>query len=137
MLSSTRFAVAVHALSVLAKNFGSGPVCSSYVASSVNTNPVVIRRLMSDLERAKLVSSTAGRSGGFLLGRTPERISLADIYNAVEGGKIFKMHKPDPHSKCPIAVMIGNIIAKPLHDAETALEKSLATTTLKDVALQL
>jgi Rrf2 family protein len=137
MLSSSRFAVAIHALSVLAKNFGKGPVCSSYVASSVNTNPVVIRRLMGELERAELVSSAAGRTGGFALGRPPERISLADIYKAVEGGGIFKMHKVDPDTKCPIAVMIGKIITPPLQDAEIALERSLATTSLRDVAQQL
>jgi Rrf2 family protein len=137
MLSSSRFAVAIHALSVLAKNFGKGPVCSNYVASSVNTNPVVIRRLMGELERAQLVSSAAGRSGGFALGRDPEKISLADIYHAVEGGGIFKMHKINPHSDCPIAAMIGKIIAPPLQDAEVALQRSLATTSLRDVAQQL
>ena len=137
MLSSARFAVAIHALSVLAKNFGKGPVCSSFVASSVNTNPVVIRRLMGDLERAQLVSSAAGRTGGFALGRAPERISLADIYQAVEGNGIFKIHKVDPNSKCPIAAMIGKIITPPLQDAEIALQRSLATTSLKDVAQQL
>jgi Rrf2 family protein len=137
MLSSSRFAVAIHALSVLAKHFGKGPVCSSFVATSVNTNPVVIRRLMSELERAQLVSSAAGRSGGFALGRPPERISLADIYKAVEGGGIFKMHKIDPHSDCPIASMIGKIISTPLQEAEVALERSLASTSLRDVAQQL
>ncbi len=137
MLSSSRFAVAVHALSVLAKNFGKGPVCSSLVASSVNTNPVVIRRLMGELERAQLVSSAAGRTGGFALGRAPDRISLADIYRAVEGSGIFKMHKVDPESNCPIAAMIGKIISTPLQDAEIALQRSLATTSLKDVAQQL
>lgn len=137
MLASSRFAVAIHALSVLAKNFGGAPICSSSMASSINTNPVVIRRLMGDLERAHLVLSTAGRSGGFLLGRSPDSISLADIYKAVEGAGIFKMHKVDPDSQCPIAKMISRIITGPLHDAETALERSLANTTLKDVAIQL
>ncbi len=46
MLSSSRFIVAVHALSVLARFSGRGPVCSAMVAESVHTNPVVIRRLM-------------------------------------------------------------------------------------------
>jgi Rrf2 family protein len=137
MLSSSRFAVAIHALSVLAKNFGKGPICSSFVASSVNTNPVVIRRLMGELEKAELVSSAPGRSGGFLLGRPPERISLADIYKAVEGSGIFKLHKVNPNSDCPIAAMIGKIIAAPLHDAEVALERSLSTTTLRDVTQRL
>ena len=48
MLSSSRFVVAVHAMSVLARFRGKGPVCSALVAESVHTNPVVIRRLMTD-----------------------------------------------------------------------------------------
>ena len=58
MLSSSRFVVAIHALSVLARNSGKGPVCSNMIAQSVHTNPVVIRRLMSELEKATLVAST-------------------------------------------------------------------------------
>jgi Rrf2 family protein len=137
MLSSSRFPVAVHALSILARNAGRGPVCSSMVASSVNTNPVVIRRMMGELERASLVTSCPGRSGGFMLGRKASEITLKDIYSAVEQGGIFKVHKPDPQSKCPIAAMIGRIIAKPLADAEVALERSLSSTTLDDVAAKL
>ena len=60
MLSSSRFLVAIHVLSMLAHKSGAGPVCSSVIATSVNTNPVVIRRLMSQLEKANLVTSVAG-----------------------------------------------------------------------------
>ena len=83
MLSSSRFVVAIHALSVLARSASKGPVCSSAIADSVHTNPVVIRRLMAELEKAKLVRSIAGRSGGFALDRTATGITLADIYLAV------------------------------------------------------
>ena len=71
MLSSSRFVVAIHAMSVLARFTGKGPVCSALVAQSVHTNPVVIRRLMTELEKAGLVHSVAGRSGGFELNRDP------------------------------------------------------------------
>ena len=52
MLSSSRFVVAIHALSVLARSDSKGPVCSATIAESVHTNPVVIRRMMAELERA-------------------------------------------------------------------------------------
>jgi Rrf2 family protein len=134
MLSSSRFVVAIHALSVLARSFGKGPVCSNMVAQSVHTNPVVIRRLMSELERAKLVRAVAGRSGGFELDREAGSITLADVYKAVEDETIFRMHKIDPASSCPIAAQIGKILTGPLRAAEGALAMSLAKTTLKDVA---
>ena len=134
MLSSSRFVVAIHALSVLARYAGKGPVCSAVVAQSVHTNPVVIRRLMTELERAKLVRSVAGRSGGFELGRRAADITLADVYHAVEDETVFRMHKADPHSQCPVAAQIGKILNAPLRAAECALHSSLARTTLDDVA---
>jgi Rrf2 family protein len=134
MLSSSRFVVAIHALSVLARFVGKGPVCSNAVAESVHTNPVVIRRLMSELERARLVRSVAGRSGGFELDRDASQITLADVYRAVEHETVFRMHKIDPKATCPVAAQIGKILAGPLRAAEGALSASLAKTTLKDVA---
>lgn len=134
MLSSSRFVVAIHALSVLARAAGKGPVCSTAVAESVHTNPVVIRRLMSELEKAKLVRAVAGRSGGFELDRKADSITLADVYRAVEDEEVFRMHKISPDSACPVAAQIGKILTGPLRAAESALSNSLAQTTLKDVA---
>ena len=134
MLSSSRFVVAIHALSVLARHAGKGPVCSTIVAKSVHTNPVVIRRLMSELEKAKLVRAVAGRSGGFELERGADAITLADVYRAVEHETVFRMHKIDPHAACPVAAQIGKILSGPLRAAEGALASSLAKTTLREVA---
>lgn len=134
MLSSSRFVVAIHALSVLARAAGKGPVCSTMVAQSVHTNPVVIRRLMSELEKAKLVRAVAGRSGGFELDRTADSITLADVYRAVEDDAVFRMHKMPATVECPVAKQIGRILTGPLKAAESALANSLAQTTLRDVA---
>ena len=135
MLSSSRFVVAIHALSVLARNSGKGPVCSNLIAQSVDTNPVVIRRLMSELEKATLVASTAGRSGGFSLARPALSITLADVYEAVEDKAVFRMHKIDPSAKCPIATQIGIALSPSLRAAEGAMTASLRKTTLQDVSL--
>lgn len=134
MLSSSRFIVAIHALSVLARSAGKGPVCSAMVAESVHTNPVVIRRLMGELERSQLVKSVAGRSGGFELGRAATEITLADVYFAVEDENVFRMHKPDLESQCPIAKQLGAVLNGPLRAAECALHSTLRKTTLHDVA---
>ncbi|WP_373505561.1 Rrf2 family transcriptional regulator [Aestuariivirga sp.] len=134
MLSSSRFIVAVHAMSVLARFTGKGPVCSALVAESVHTNPVVIRRLMTELEKVNLVRSVAGRSGGFELNRDAGEITLADVYFAVEDENVFRMHKTDPHSQCPVAAQLGKILSPPLRAAECALHSSLAKTSIRDVA---
>ncbi len=135
MLSSSRFVVAVHVLSLLARAVGKGPVCSHLIAESVHTNPVVIRRLMSELEKAKLVRSTAGRSGGFELDRPANEVSLADIYTAVEDETVFRMHKLDPESGCPVATQMREVLVPKLRAAEIALTNSLQSTSLHDVSL--
>lgn len=135
MLSSSRFLVAVHVLTMLAHKSGSGPVCSSVIAQSVNTNPVVIRRLMSQLEQAHLVTSVAGRAGGFLLSKKACDMTLADIYSAVEDDAVFRMHKIGPDADCPFAAQLGKILEPRLKLAEKALTTSLHATRLSDVAL--
>ena len=133
MLSSSRFIVAIHALSVLARATGKGPICSGTMASSVHTNPVVIRRLMSELEKASLVRSVAGRGGGFELGRAADDITLADVYRAVEDETVFRMHKTDPNAQCPVAAQLASILCPTLRSAEGALAGALSKTTLRDV----
>jgi Rrf2 family protein len=134
MLSSSRFVVAVHVLSLLARSVGKGPVCSHMIAESVRTNPVVIRRLMSELEKAGLIISTAGRSGGFALNKAAAEVTLADIYGAVEDETVFRMHKLDPDAKCPVATQMRAVLAPKLRAAESALTNSLHLTSLHDVA---
>ena len=134
MLASSRFVVAVHALSILACYAGKGPVCSATIAKSVHTNPVVIRRLMGALERANLVKSTAGRAGGFELVNPANQITLADVYNAVEDESVFRLHNMDPESDCPVAARMGKALGTPLRNAALAMNASLKTTTLSDVA---
>src|SRR5437667_14393 len=99
---SSRFAVAIHVLTLLASR--DGPLTSEYIAGSVNTNAVVIRRLMKALRGAKLVVSQGGPGGGWRLARAPEAMSLRDVYRAVEDPPLFRQH--DPSSLCPIGSTI-------------------------------
>jgi len=89
---------------------------------------------MTELERARLVRSVAGRSGGFELDRSARDITLADVYHAVEDENVFRMHKAAPNSSCPVAAQLGKILNAPLRAAECALHSSLAGTTIDDVA---
>ena len=74
--------MAAHALAVLAQSRAGYP--SVYVAASVNTHAVFLRRILGDLVAAGLVAVREGRAGGYRLARPPERITLADVYRAVE-----------------------------------------------------
>ncbi len=83
MAGSSRFAVAVHALSLLAHH--GRALDSPFIAGSVNTNPTVVRRVLGKLARAGLVSTQEGAGGDTTLARAAARITLADVYRAVEG----------------------------------------------------
>ena len=134
--SSSRFAVAVHVLALLA-GAGDEPVKSGSVAASVNTNPVVIRRILCALGRARLVKSQPGAAGGSRLARRPDRITLRDIYRAVEGGGIFLLHRRRPSRRCVVGANIEEVLGGVLRETNAAVESALARTTLADIGARI
>jgi len=136
MSTSSRFAVAVHVLSLMAWA-DDEPLKSEQVADSVNTNAVVIRRMLCELAEAKLVVSQTGAMGGTRLAREPEQITLLDIYQAVESRGVFSLHRHPPNRDCPVGVNIGPVLNEVLDEVDTAVEKVLANITIKDVVSRL
>lgn len=132
MSANSRFAVSVHMLAYLAYKQGDA-VSSSEIASSVNTHPVVIRRLLTALTRARLVSAQKGAAGGFSLARTAENISLLAIYRAVEPGSSFGRASVAPCPKCPVGSKIQSALDKVLAKAQSSLEAELARVSIADV----
>ncbi len=132
MSTSSRFAVAVHVLTLMAWS-GDGPVKSEAVAASVNTNPVVIRRILCALARARLVTSQTGAAGGSRLARGPGQITLLDVYRAVEGGDIFSLHRQPPNQHCPVGVNIETVLEDVLSEVNSAVERVLAKITVENV----
>jgi Rrf2 family protein len=132
MSASSRFAVAVHIL-VLMAQAEDDPIKSDRVASSVNTNPVVIRRLMCALAGAKLVTSQTGANGGSRLARKSSQITLLDVYQAVEGGGVFGMHRHPPSRRCPVGSQIKTVLGDVLEEVNLEVERVLARTTIEQV----
>lgn len=124
--------MAVHVLTVLAYKDGD-PVTSAHLAGSVNTNPVIIRRLLLSLKHARLIETRKGVGAGSRLSRSPARINLAHIYRAVEGSEPFSSPARKPNSGCPVGNCIRDTLAKVFASAESALEQDLEKTTLADV----
>jgi len=135
MRTSCRFAMAVHVLTVLAYKEGDR-VTSALLASSVNTNPVIIRRLLLALQRAKLVETGKGAGSGSRLSRSPARINLAEIYRAVEDCQPFATPAKKPNAACPVGNCIRQALEKVFASAQQALEKDLEQTTLAGLITQ-
>src|SRR6185369_9411028 len=136
MSTSSRFAVAVHVLTLMAWA-DDEPLKSEHVAESVNTNEVVIRRMLCELAESKLVVSQSGAMGGSKLAREPEQITLLDIYQAVESRGVFPLHRHPPNRHCPVGVNIGTVLNQVLDEVDTAVERVLANITIKDVVSRL
>ncbi len=132
MAATCRFAFAVHILTVLAYKQREGGT-SDLLAGSVNTNAVVIRRILSELRRAGLVTTHKGAGGGARLSRPPEEITLDAIYRAMECGPSFSPHPHQPDQHCPIGRKIEVVLGEVFASAEAALEQELARRTLADV----
>ena len=132
MRTSCRFAMAVHVLAVLAYKEGDR-VTSARLAGSVNTNPVIVRRLLLSLQRARLVETRKGAGYGSRLSRSPGRINLAEVYRAVEAVEPFASPARKANSACPVGHCIRKTLNQVFASAENALERDLEKTTLAGV----
>src|SRR5271170_6170734 len=88
MAVNTRFCTGIHTLVLLAAD-PDVQQTSDEIARKLNTNPVVIRRVLSLLRQAGLVSSQKGPSGGSKLAKPGKTIKLGDVYRALEPVSIF------------------------------------------------
>lgn len=132
---SSRFSIAVHILSLIAVS--TQECTGDFMAGSVNTNPVIIRKIMGMLKKAGLVEVRPGVGGASLL-KTPEQITLLDVYRAVEvaeEGGLFNFHN-QPNPACPVGRNIENALRAEMNEAQLALEKRLERVTLDQLIKQ-
>lgn len=129
MTSHTRFSMAVHLLTALA--FLDKKTSSQQLSKTVRTNPVVVRRILGDLNQAGLIRAERGPTGGFLLARDAGDISLLDIYRAVmEEQGLVSLHENPKNRACVVSCKIRSELAQYLHKAQTVYERELAKVSL-------
>jgi len=135
MAANSRLTVAVHALAwmALARRRDSAVLTSDQVAASINTNPVIIRRCLGDLRRAGLVQVRHGTGSGWSLAREPERITLLDVYEAVEQDPLFALHHSEPNLECPVGKGIRPALSHFYGGIEHAVRQEMARTSIADV----
>lgn len=132
MASNSQFAIGIHLLTLLALT-PDETLTSEYMAASVNTNPVFIRRILGRLADAGLVASQPGVGGGWRLARSPQTISLLEVYQAVDEGHLLAMHHRPPNPACLIGRNIQRTLTIYFDEAERAFEQSLARQTVAQV----
>ena len=131
MENSTRFSDSIHILSYMCIYKGHD-LSSKAIAASVMTSPVVVRRLMSRLRKAGLIITTHG-SAKPRLAKSPDKISLLEIFCAIEGDKhlLTVDHRTNP--KCIVGGHIQEVLGQFYEEVEASAKGSLARLTLGDV----
>lgn len=137
MAANSQFSIAVHVLTIIARSGGDERVKSDYIAQSVNTNPVVIRRLLSNLQEAGLVVSQVGAAGGTSLAKLAKDIRLSEIYKAMSCGEVFALHTSKPSEDCPVGKNIEAVLCRLQKEIDKSVEEKLHQFTLRDVIEQI
>lgn len=134
MQISSRFTLAVHILICIDTFKEKYKTTSDFIAGSTNVNPVIVRKILSQLKSAGLVEVVRG-SGGASIPKPLNEITFLDIYNAVESvnnGNLFHFHE-NPSEQCPVGKNIHFVLDDKLEQIQNAMERELASITLEDV----
>ena len=134
MQISSRFTIAIHMLTCMEAFKEDYKITSDFLASSINVNPVIIRRILSQLKDAGIIEVKRGTGGAGVI-RPLNEITFLDVYHAVEcieENTLFHFHE-NPNPNCPVGKNIHNILDDKLDRVQKAMERELEAITLADV----
>jgi len=138
MQISSRFTIAVHMLTCMETFKDEYKVTSEFLAASINVNPVIIRRILSQLKEAGIIEVKRG-TGGAAPAKPLEEITFLDVYRAVEcieENTLFHFHE-NPNPDCPVGRNIHKILDGRLLKVQQAMELELQGMTMADVMADL
>lgn len=136
MANNTQFSIAVHLLAGIACGCGDKGVTSGHLADSVNTSASFVRRTLANLSKAGLVKTSTGKTGACWLAKDAEKVSLLDIYKAVDAPKAFAIHSYSEQKVCYVSCHIKTALEKVLDQSQKALETSLAAISLAEIVTE-
>lgn len=134
MQISSRFTIAIHMMTCMETFKEDYKITSDFLASSINVNPVIIRRILSQLKDAGLIDVKRGTGGAAVI-KPLEEITFLDVYRAVEcieENTLFHFHE-NPDLNCPVGRNIHNILDERLLRVQEAMERELQSITMADV----
>ena len=134
MQISSRFTVALHIFTCVDTFKDDYKITSDFLAGSINTNPVIIRKILTQLKKAGLITVARG-TGGIAPTRDLKEISFYDVYEAiepVENGELFNFHA-DPNPKCPVGRNIHALLDDKLKVIQLAMENEMRKYTIDDL----
>lgn len=133
-MNNGRFATSIHIMTLLAMNKDE-LVSSEYIASSININPVLVRKELANLKQHGLIASKEGKGGGSSLAKPAKDIRLSEIYNCVTQQSVLGRSNETNH-RCPIGKQINQHIESLNRSAEEAMLRKLDKMTLSEFCNQ-
>jgi Rrf2 family protein len=130
--ANVQFTVAAHIMAALGF-FEGKEISSATLAESVNADPTFVRKSLSKLSKAGLIVTTRGKNGASTLLRSPEQVTLLDIYRASAAPPTFAIHKYPVEKRCPISRNIKGCMSSVLKKTQNSFENALDGMTLADV----
>lgn len=106
---------------------------SDQLASSIRTNPTVVRRLLAKLSEAGLLESFKGKSGGVILNKSPKEITLKDIYLATTDKKLLCTPEKEPSKSCLVSCSMKKIMLEVVDGLEEQSLSYLSRIRLSDL----
>ena len=134
-MNNTKFATAIHILTILAKNLDEW-VSSEWIAGSIYVNPVVVRRELGLLQAQGWVVSRKGKEGGSMLQVPAQAICLGDVYHAVKNSDVLGKKNANPNPQCPVGKDINTKLDALFAETDALVADSLAGKTLADFEKQ-
>ena len=135
VMSNTRFATAIHILTLLSVSQGEY-ISSEWIAGSIGINPVIVRKELSMLHEAKLVFTRKGKDGGSVLNKPAEEIFLADIYIAVKNSEVLGKKNQCPNPLCNVGRQINEKLESLFSETDKVVINFLKDKTLSEFAKQ-
>ena len=134
MQISSRFTIALHIFACVDVFKDEYKVTSDFLAGSINTNPVIIRKILSQLKSAGLITVARG-TGGITVNKPLGEITFYDVYQAiepVENGNLFHFHEA-PNPACPVGRNIHALLDDKLKAIQSAMEDEMRRYTLAEI----
>lgn len=128
MKHNSRLSGVLHVLLHMAEH--DGPVTSEVLAKAMNTNPVVVRRVMADLREKGYVRSTKGHGGGWTLDVDPSRVTLRDIHEALRVPSLLAVGNRNEAPHCLVEQAVNAALEQAFNEAEAVLLARLGEVTL-------
>ncbi|UKB78873.1 Rrf2 family transcriptional regulator [Chryseobacterium sp. MEBOG07] len=134
-MNNTRFATAVHIMTLLAKSPQEW-LTSEWVAGSINVNPVIVRKEISVLKEAGLIISRQGKEGGSQIAKNADVITISEIYKAVKNTEVLGKKNQNPNPACSVGKEINIHLNTLFEETDRLVVNFLGDKSLQEFADQ-